>query len=71
MNIDPSTSELTQVEEFRSAHKTWREADDSFHERFQDIITRGKGHDLDALAQDLVSKFEHFMQCSKRFVTMK
>lgn len=71
MNVDAKSADSAHVEEFRNAHKIWREADDSFHDRFRDIVTRGRSHDLDALAQDLANKFEHFIKCSKQFVTMK
>ena len=66
--IQTQLPEPTPVDEFRTAHKIWKEANDSFHDRFQEIVTRGKGQDLDALAQDLAGKFDHFMRCSKVLV---
>lgn len=71
MNVDVASEASTPVEEFRNAHKVWKEANDSFHDRFHSLVTRGKGHDIDAMALDLVSKFERFIQCSKQFIAMK
>jgi hypothetical protein len=68
MDTHAQSTESTQVDEFRNAHTVWRNASDSFHDRFHEIITTGKGHDLDTLAQDLASKFDHFIKCSKAFV---
>jgi hypothetical protein len=69
--VQAQSAESTPVDEFRTAHKIWKEANDSFHDRFQDIVTRGKAHDLDALAKDLSGKFDYFMRCSKVLVDRK
>lgn len=71
MKSQTSLHDSTKVEQFRNAHKIWKEANDRFHDRFEYIVTRGKGHDLEALAQDLTGKFNHFMQCSKELVKDK
>ena len=68
MNVHAESSESTQVDEFRNAHTIWKKASDSFHDRFHEIIIAGRSHDLDTLAQDLASKFDHFIKCSKVFV---
>lgn len=68
MDTHAQLSDSTPADEFRNAHMIWKEANDSFHDRFQDIILAGKSHDLDALAQDLAGKFDHFIKCSKAFV---
>lgn len=67
MDIYAQSSESTRVDEFRSAHKIWKKANDSFHDRFQEIIMAGRSHDLDTLAQELAQKFDHFIKCSKAF----
>lgn len=69
--IHAQLTDSTHVDEFRTAHKIWKEANDSFHDRFQEIVTRGKGQDLDALAQDLSGKFDYFMRCSRVLVSRK
>ncbi len=68
MDTHAQSSDSTHVDEFRNAHRIWKQANDSFHDRFQEIITAGRRHDLDSLAQDLSSKFDHFIKCSKTFV---
>lgn len=68
MDTHAQSFESTHIDEFRSAHTIWKKANDSFHDRFQEIITAGRSHDLDTLAQDLASKFDHFIKCSKAFV---
>lgn len=68
MDTQAQSSESIRVDEFRNAHTVWRKASDSFHDRFQEIIIAGRSHDLDTLAQDLASKFDHFIKCSKAFV---
>lgn len=68
MNTHAQSSDSIHIDEFRNAHKIWKEANDRFHDRFEDIIARGRSRDLDVLAQDLISKFDHFMQCSKALV---
>lgn len=68
MNVHAESSASTQVDEFRNAHTIWKKANDTFHDRFQEIIMAGRIHDLDMLAQDLASKFDHFIKCSKAFV---
>lgn len=68
MDTHAQSSESTRVDEFRNAHTVWKKANDSFHERFQAIITTGRSDDLDTLADDLASKFDHFIKCSKAFV---
>lgn len=67
MNIEARPPVSTQ-DEFRHAHIRWREANDSFHDRFQAIITAGRSQDLDHLAEDLATKFDDFIKCSKAFV---
>ncbi|MDQ2988813.1 MAG: hypothetical protein M3R60_06905 [Pseudomonadota bacterium] len=62
------SADSTSVDEFRNAHTIWREANDSFHDRFREIITAGRSSELDTLAADLSGKFDHFIQCSKAFV---
>lgn len=73
MNIYAQSSETSDIEEFRNAHKIWKEASDRFHDRFQAIVTggSGRGKELEALAQDLISKLDHFMTCSKAFIAEK
>lgn len=68
MHTHAKSSDSTKVNEFRNAHVIWKKANDSFHDRFQNIIAAGRSHDLDTLAQDLASKFDHFIKCSKAFV---
>ena len=67
MNIQARLSVSTQ-DEFRHAHRIWRTANDSFHDRLQAIIMTGRMQDLGNLAQDLAEKFDNFIQCSKAFV---
>lgn len=69
MNVDVESEASTRVEEFRNAHKVWKEANDGFHDRFHQLITRDRGHDIDALALDLASKFDHFIRCSKQLIS--
>jgi hypothetical protein len=69
MAIHAQSSDSTRVDEFRHAHTIWKKANDSFHDRFQQIVTTGGSDDLDTLAADLASKFEHFIKCSKALVT--
>ncbi len=68
MNIHTQSSGSTQVDEFRSAHMIWKKANDSFHDRFHEIVLARRNQDLDILAQDLVNKFDHFIKCSKALV---
>ena len=68
MNVHAESSESTQVDEFRNAHTIWKKANDTFHDRFHEIITAGRSHDIDTLAQDLATKFDHFIKCSKTFI---
>lgn len=65
MDTHAQSTGSTQVDEFRNAHMIWKEANASFHDRFREIITAGNNADLDTLAQDLASKFDHFMTCAK------
>jgi hypothetical protein len=68
MDTHAAPSESTQIDEFRNAHTIWKKANDSFHDRFREVILAGGSHDLDTLAQDLAGKFDHFIACSKAFV---
>jgi hypothetical protein len=68
MNIHTQSSDSTHVDEFRTAHMIWKKANDSFHDRFQEIVTARRNQDLDILAQDLAHKFDHFIKCSKALV---
>jgi pullulanase/glycogen debranching enzyme len=73
MNSYAEPSDATEAEEFRNAHRVWKEANDRFHDRFQAIVTGGseRGKELEALAQDLTNKLDSFMTCSKAFVAEK
>jgi hypothetical protein len=73
MNIDAESSDATEVEEFRNAHRVWKDASDRFHDRFHAIVSgvAERGKELEALAQDLISKLDHFMTCSKAFIADK
>lgn len=64
-------SDSSPVDDFRNSHIVWKEANARFHERFQEIVSAGRAEDLDVLAHELASKFDHFMQCSKAFVAGK
>lgn len=68
MNIHTQSADPTQADEFRNSHMIWKEANDSFHDRFQEIVMARRNQDLDILAQDLAHQFDHFIKCSKALV---
>jgi hypothetical protein len=70
MNMHGQSRDAIEIEEFRNAHKVWKEASDRFHDRFQAIVSGSneRGKELEALAQDLMGKLDHFMACSKAFI---
>jgi hypothetical protein len=63
----------TEIEEFNSAHKVWKEASDRFHDRFYAIIGEEseRGKKLEALANDLRNKLDHFVAVSSTFIASK
>jgi hypothetical protein len=73
MNMHGQSPDASEIEKFRNAHKVWKEASDRFHDRFQAIVSGSneRGKELEALSQDLMSKLDHFMACSKAFITWK
>lgn len=63
--------DATRVENFRNAHISWKQANASFHVRFQEIVSAGRSEDLDILASDLTDKLDQFIECSKALVRME